>query len=179
MRKITDWTVPKSANQIAQSLIQSQKRSKTFIWEERTAALSHKNHLSDEVFLNSVKTKVKNFNVITWNINAGLNILSTKNEQIRQYIETINPHIFMGSEVLGMKFGYKIQSIEKYAEIRNMKLLSYDKFGVTAIYSRSEIKNIIPVFIDSDELFPDSDPINRIHASAAIMYQQNTQTITS
>ena len=172
-RPMDKFLVPQTTIPIAKSLLEAQKESKeseTKEWNPKSAALKHRKYLSDEVYLKLVKARIRNYKIVTWNVNCGLQKDAEKCPQIQQYLADINPHIFMGSEVLGMRFGYHIKSRENYAELKNMTLISHDRYGVTAIYCRTNIKSIIPIFIDSEKMFPGTEPKDRIHASAAIQY---------
>ena len=61
------------------------------------------------------------------------------------YIQSINNlHILLAQEAAGLKRGYKNNNAAKLTSVPDMNLVTYDAFGVTAIYVHKQCYPLYP-----------------------------------
>ena len=109
-------------------------------------------------------------NIICWNINGGLNKKSCNHELILNQLNQYNPYILLTQETMGVKgCGYIIRNKNELPMINNMKMVTMDHYGVTAIYISNNIKEYVVIDIPLD-IYGNVEPKNTIHTTAIIIF---------
>ena len=115
------------------------------------------------------QNKIEGLKMMYWNVDGGMNIISSKHEQILHAIDQFKPTILCVQEAIGTKGkGYIRRSKSSCGNVSKMKLITMDDYGVTAIYLHHKVRDYVTLHFPSS-LFEQFEPKDKIHATGVVV----------